>query len=319
MEWLSRPPVMRKTRYHTEWLATLTPSIPELLSPDRNKSRPLMINNTVFIVNMHSRFGLLDLTKALQNVSRKRIKFPNVHVAYTDTNSSVTAVALAYTKGKWVLCGTRADMEALRMLQVARLELQQYGIPVGLSEMTPVNVVVRTCVPFSIDLQRAIASKRLFDAEFIQGAFPGMVFRVRGIRVLAFRNGRLVLTGGTNPLDMYAAKNEAERQVSQFVLTGPTPDGNLSTPASRGGRGRGRGSRGGGILRNPSKNTVHVAEVSDVVMRRGRGRGRGSSAPKKPVVRINLTSERVIHPGDESDGDMIEEEMASGTVQKMDE
>jgi len=236
MDWARvRPPPL--SAVHERWVNQLKPELQIPFRPQDRVRTPIVVNNCVFRVDTQCNLPMLRVLSAIFNCRRRRVKFPQMRIAFGESNTSVVATIMIYTTGVFVSCGTRSQMAALAALQLFRLDLLQCGIDIGLGKCVPVNVVVNASMPWPVDIVRAYQSKQLPDANLTEGDFPGIVFRVRAVEVLAFTNGKCVFTGAPNTIEMEFVRIDAEKLLTPFSLPNenPPPSNRAANGSKRGG------------------------------------------------------------------------------------
>ena len=220
--WLLMPPP-QLSPVHRDDVETLAPMLVAPFRPEDCTRKPVVINNLVFRVDTAATIQFLPLFGSLMGVRRKRVKFPQALVRFGNADTDRWETLIVYTSGVFVLCGMRAEMTAIRALQTFRIELQQSNIPIGLSSFTPVNVVVNVSMPFDVDIQAANASRQLLESSLTPDDFPGMTFKMRRVQVLAFANGRCVLTGADDFLEMELVRSMVQDALQPFALEREKP------------------------------------------------------------------------------------------------
>ena len=259
---------------------------PMLVAPFRAEDctrKPVVINNLVFRVDTAATIQFLPLFGSLMGVRRKRVKFPQALVRFGNADTDRWETLIVYTSGVFVLCGMRSEMTAIRALQTFRVELQQSNIPIGLSSFTPVNVVVNVSMPFDVDIEAANVSKQLLESSLTPDDFPGMTFKMRRVQVLAFANGRCVLTGADDFLEMELVRSMVQDALLPFALERPK---NAPTGGAR--RKAGTSSAGGKASSGASKRAQKGRQSADSKKKAGKDaaqRRGGATATPGTVVR----------------------------------
>ena len=217
-EWLFKPPPPLAA-VHENLFANIKPVLPAVFrAPDVGRQR-LETTNMVYRIETHSHTPFLTMFANIHEVRRRRVRFPGVRVVYGSSQSDVAETFMIYVKGRFITCGLRTEMSGIRALQMFRLDVQQCGIPIGLGSFVPVNVVVRASIGFPVDIRSAYESRRLPEASLEEKDFPGLIFKVQRVQVLAFPNGRCVLTGAGDCMEAESVYNEATKLLRPFDST----------------------------------------------------------------------------------------------------
>lgn len=216
-KWLLLPPPP-VSPVHQPALDALRPELIVPFRPEDCSSKPVVINNLVFRVDTGSTFNFLPLFGSLMGVRRKRVKFPQALVRTGNVDTDRWETLIVYTSGLFVLCGMRTEMTAIRALQMFRMDLHQANIPIGLKSFTPVNVVVNVMLPFDVDIFAANDSRQLLESSVTPDQFPGMTFKMRRVQVLAFANGRCVLTGADDFIEMERVRSMVHEALLPFKV-----------------------------------------------------------------------------------------------------
>lgn len=233
-EWLATVPP-KPIGMHARILNNLKPMIGRPFTEEDRKRTPITVNNRVFRVKLDRRTTFMDMMRTMITHRRREVKFPQIRVSFGHAESNEIAAVMTYTKGKFVVCGTRSLPTAVRAVQMLRLSLQQCGIAIGLMDVTSVNAVVNAHMPFNINIDRAVASRELASVAHRKKDFVGAVFRVRGVEVLAFHNGGCVLTGAPDVVEMELVRSIATEVLSKFAVPKdkPLPPRTPSDPSAR--------------------------------------------------------------------------------------
>ncbi len=222
MQWLVASPPVPKGM-HARLLSGLRPVLGRPFTDEDRTQKPITVNNRVFRVQVDRRITFLDVIRNSLTHRRKEVKFPQIRVSFGHTESNEVAAVMTYTKGKFVVCGTRSVPTAVRAIQLFRLLMQQCGIAIGLVNVTSVNAVVNAFMPFAIDIEAAVDSGELPSVARHEGDFPGAVFRIRGVEVLAFANGRCVFTGAPDVVEMELVRSMGTEMLRRFAVDVPQP------------------------------------------------------------------------------------------------
>lgn len=216
---------------------------PKLFAPFRVEDahrRPLTVTNLVVRVETACVIDFLALFGSLNPVRRARVKFPQVIRRQGSTTSDRAETPVMYRSGKLMLCGTRSEISAIRALQLQRIDAHQANIPMGLVSWDVVNIVVKAVMPFDVDIKRADESRALPNSSLVESDFPGLVFKMRGVEVLAFGNGGCVFTGATGVVEMETVRVMTEEALRPFSIERKAPgaprEGSRAPSAMKGSR-----------------------------------------------------------------------------------
>lgn len=201
--------------YDAQQLAMLELVVPKSFTNYSEHATPPVVNNMVHVVKLLREANIMFPLHRFMNSSRRRTKFKQVSIRYTQlakTSISPVVTILAYESGNLVICGTRSAESVVWALQMMRMDLAQCGVYTSMSGLAIVNVVVQAFLDFPIDLRRLVATNG-YEASYEDEEFPGVMLKVDGVRVLAFENGKFVLTGARS----YREQFEAARKTSNIL------------------------------------------------------------------------------------------------------
>lgn len=221
-DWLTMQPP-RPWGMHARTAGALQPMLGRPFTKEDRARAPITVNNRVFRVRVDRRTSFMDMLRNMLTHCRREVKFPQIRVSFAHAEVHEVAAVMTYTKGLWVVCGTRSIHTAVRATQLLRLSLQQCGIAIGLVDVTSVNAVVNAHMPFQINIDRAVESRELPSMAHREKDFPGTVFRVRGVEVLAFPNGRCVLTGAPDVVEMELVRSIVTDLLGRFRVQDDDP------------------------------------------------------------------------------------------------
>lgn len=303
-KWLHQP-IPPLSPIYTDAVDSLAPI---LIAPFRKidrESKPLTANNRVFRVDTSATLPFLSLFGVLGSIRRKRVKFPHVRIVYGNADTEWSETLIVYRGGVFVLCGTRSEMAAIRALQMFRIELEQAGISIGLTTFTSVNVVVNVSMPFDIDIIGANASRQLPNSSLRQSDFPGMIFTMGNVQALAFANGRCVLTGADDFLQMEVVRVLVHDALLPFALPRQTIVKRHSTGTKRSPK-NGIKSKAGKRVSTKQNPPVASALPKSNLRRGKRVRGTVNTTPvstednrsgaRKRGVAFRITEKLTLHP-----------------------
>lgn len=268
--WLLIPPPSLAP-VHLPFIQRLKPTLMAPFRAEDRKTKPDAVNNIVLRVETQSPLDFLPMFGALSGVHRKRVKFPQAVIRFGNVSTDRWETLIVYTSGRYVMCGMRNEMTAIRTLQQFRIEMHQCGIPVGLSSVILVNVVVNAVMPFHVDIVAANDSRQLPESSLTQDDFPGMTFKMRRVQVLAFANGRCVLTGSADFFEMDLVRTMVQQALQPFSL--PMPE---APPRRRAGTQRAGVKNGKRLQKGIRLNQKKEA---------GKARAAGDADKKAPVRR----------------------------------
>lgn len=221
-------------------VAALRPRLFAPFRPEDAHRRPLTVTNLVVRVETACVIDFLALFGSLNPVRRARVKFPQVIRRQGSTTSDRAETPVMYRSGKLMLCGTRSEISAIRALQLQRIDAHQANIPMGLVSWDVVNIVVKAVMPFDVDIKRADESRALPNSSLVESDFPGLVFKMRGVEVLAFGNGGCVFTGATGVVEMETVRVMTEEALRPFAIERKAPgvprEGSRAPSAMKGSR-----------------------------------------------------------------------------------
>lgn len=279
---------------HVEALKALRPKLVAPFRPEDCERKALVINNLVCRVDTSSAFPFLPLFSSQMGVRRKRVKFPQAVVRFGNVNTDRWETLILYTSGVFVLCGMRSEMTATRALQTFRLELQQCNIPIGLTAVTLVNVVVNVTMPFHVDIFAANRSRQLSESSLTEDDFPGMTFKMRRVQVLAFGNGKCVLTGASDLLEMELVWALVQDALRPFAVEAPRTEGKQRKNASgaKNGKRLQKGLRSGATQR-PRTGKQRTAGETKRTIEGGARKGRRTRAAPVQAEVITAADTRV--------------------------
>jgi len=230
--------------YDQKWLASLTDEIPQKYQISQQKIGELpQINNLVYVVNFRRRLEIMQIVQIFRSIGRHHVKFPQNRMMFVqncDTSLAPIITTLLYDSGCHLISGGHNIESTLRVIQLLRYDMARYGIEVGLESISLVNVVVDANLRAGIDL---MALKQQYNVvRWEPHEFPGAMFamredtnaleahvkrsaaldpfapRNRSVRILAFPNGKLVLTGGKNYAMMLTITERLRQILQPFLL-----------------------------------------------------------------------------------------------------
>lgn len=222
------------TDYDSLWLDQVHDVIPPEfdLPPKQLETLPI-INNLVHVTYLQRKLERSLLLALFMNSSRKPVKFPQVKIVTAIGNSSEFSpviTMLVYKSGRVVLSGACNTESVIFVVQYLRRDFMRCGVYTGFMPSMLSNVVVHATLPYFLDLERLKQDNAWLN--FVKSEFPGLMFNVNKnhegvlpsqkarrllpqnvldsllkegvdentveqiLRVLAFTNGKVVVTGG---------------------------------------------------------------------------------------------------------------------------
>lgn len=171
-------------------------------------------------VNLDTKLDLKTIALHARNAEYNPKRFAAVIMRIRDPKTT----ALIFASGKMVVTGAKTEeMARLGARKYARI-VQKLGFPAQFKDFKVQNIVGSTDVQFPIRLEGLALSHGHFSS-YEPELFPGLIYRMRSPKIvlLIFVSGKVVLTGGKKPEEIYQAFENIYPVLTEFKKTAEQP------------------------------------------------------------------------------------------------
>jgi transcription initiation factor TFIID TATA-box-binding protein len=139
---------------------------------------------------------------------------PEVFAALIGRLEDPKTTLLTFTSANNVCTGAKSEIDSRLACRMMASIMQDHGIECSMGKFVVQNIVASAYTGFPLKLE-AIAVRYSPDANYDPEVFPGLIFRMRNPKIvfLAFREGKLVITGGKKRSQITKATNIFYRDV----------------------------------------------------------------------------------------------------------
>jgi len=175
----------------------------------------ISIENVVASTGIAQELDLQSVAMDLTGADYDPEQFPGLVYRTQEPKSA----ALIFRSGKVVCTGAKSTDNVHEALQIVFDELRALEIPVDDPEITIQNIVTSADLGEDLNLNAIAIGLGLENIEYEPEQFPGLVYRLDDPDVVAllFGSGKLVITGGKQPVD---AEHAVDKIVSRLEELG---------------------------------------------------------------------------------------------------
>jgi TATA-box binding protein (TBP) (component of TFIID and TFIIIB) len=154
------------------------------------------LNNISFLTVFFAGVRRLNLTALCMNLNWCQFN-PEVFAALIGRIEDPKTTILTFTSANNVCTGAKSEIDSRIACRMHASIMQDHGIECGMTNFVVQNIVASAYTGFPLSLEK-IAVQYSPDATCDPEIFPGLIFRMRKPKIvfLAFREGKLVITGG---------------------------------------------------------------------------------------------------------------------------
>ncbi|GAB7092637.1 TATA-box-binding protein [Halorubrum luteum] len=177
----------------------------------------ISIENVVASTGIGQELDLQSVAMDLEGADYDPEQFPGLVYRTTDPKSA----ALIFRSGKIVCTGANSTDAVHESLGIVFEKLRALQIPIEDDpEITVQNIVTSADLGESLNLNAIAIGLGLEHIEYEPEQFPGLVYRLDELDVVAllFGSGKLVITGGTEPADAAAAVDHIVEELDGLGL-----------------------------------------------------------------------------------------------------
>ena len=151
-------------------------------------------------INLKTQLDLRKIALRARNAEYNPQRFAAVIMRMREPKTT----ALIFASGKMVVTGAKDEKDSRLASKKFTKLMQRIGFPAKFKEFKIQNVVGSCDVKFPIRLE-GLADKHQKFSSYEPELFPGLVYRMQTPKVvlLIFVSGKVVLTGGKSPQDLY--------------------------------------------------------------------------------------------------------------------
>jgi len=172
------------------------------------------LQNVISTMNLQTFLDLKTIALSARNAEYNPKRFAAVVIRIRDPKTT----ALIFQSGKVVLTGNRnPDLAKIAAKKYVRI-IRKVGYPEAkFSEFKVQNIQGTAGVPFQVKLE-ALAEEHYDYSNFEPDLFSGLIYRMIDPKVVLtiFVSGKVVLTGGRTPEDIYKAFENIYPVLLQF-------------------------------------------------------------------------------------------------------
>lgn len=174
------------------------------------KTRPedsLRIENIVASAKITDYLDLPEIASKIKDAEYNKKRFPGVVIRMQDPKIA----ALVFGSGKVVLTGAKSIESLSRGLDILGDLLRGLDIQIPDTLQYKIqNIVTSADLGSGINLNKIAVGFNLDRIEYEPEQFPGLVYRLENpkVVVLLFGSGKLIITGGKEPVDARLAVNK---------------------------------------------------------------------------------------------------------------
>ena len=179
----------------------------------------ITIENVVASTGIGQELDLQSVAMDLEGADYDPEQFPGLVYRTTEPKSA----ALIFRSGKIVCTGANSTEAVHESLAIVFGKLRDLNIPVDDDpEITVQNIVTSADLGEDLNLNAIAIGLGLEHIEYEPEQVPGLVYRLDEPDVVAllFGSGKLVITGGTDPVDAAAAVDHIVEELQGLGLLG---------------------------------------------------------------------------------------------------
>lgn len=182
-----------------------------------NPEESLKIENIVASAKVAKELDLHMINEKIKDAEYNKKRFPGVVLRMQDPKIA----ALVFGSGKVVLTGAKSVDSLSKGLEILGKKLRELklDIPEKL-EYKIQNIVTSADLGTPINLNKIAVGFNLERIEYEPEQFPGLVYRLEEpkVVVLLFGSGKLIITGGKQPVDAKKAVQKILSDLSNLGL-----------------------------------------------------------------------------------------------------
>jgi len=181
------------------------------------KDYKIKIENVVASTQIGENIDLNKISKEVKDAEYKPKQFPGLVLRTKEPK----AAALVFRSGKVVCTGSKSVEDANKAVRQVVKIINQLDIEVILEPDVKVqNIVASADLGVDLNLNAIAIGLGLENIEYEPEQFPGLVYRLSSPRVvvLIFGSGKMVVTGGKDPVDANKAVEKIAEELASLGL-----------------------------------------------------------------------------------------------------